>query len=68
MLADVLGFDTSDPTSWTSAPVVPVISTARTDPPAARQVPTFTSIGAADPAMELMDPTAWKAGPPPDVV
>lgn len=63
-VAAVEGSETSEPTSWTSAPVVPVMSTARIEPPAARHVPTLTLTGAAEPDIGLMEPVAWKAGPP----
>ena len=43
------GCPTSEPTSWTSSPVEPVKSTARTEPPCARQVPTFTWTGDVEP-------------------
>jgi len=45
-------------------PVVPVRSTARTDPPSARQVPTFRWVAADDPAASSKRPVPAKAGDP----
>lgn len=62
------GAETREPTNCTSAPVVPVMSTARIDPPAARHVPTFTWTGAAEPPGELTEPVESNAGALADVM
>jgi hypothetical protein len=61
------GCATSEPTSWTASPVVPVMSTARIDPPSARHVPTFTRTGAADPDVAFTRAVPAKDGEPPTV-
>ena len=48
-VAEMDGFPTSEPTNWTLAPVAPVMSTARMEPPSARQVPTLTWTGDLEP-------------------
>ena len=58
------GCATSEPTSWTASPVVPVMSTARMEPPSARHVPTFTRTGAVDPDVAFTSAVPPKAGEP----
>ena len=62
------GAETSEPTSCTSAPVVPVMSTARSEPPSARHVPTFTWTGAVEPTVAFTTAVPPKAGEPVCVV
>lgn len=63
-VVDDPGAETSVPTSCTSSPVLPVMSTARIEPSAARQVPTLTVIGVVVPDIKPMDPVAWNPGDP----
>ena len=58
------GCATSEPTSWTASPVVPVMSTARMEPPSARHVPTFTRTGLVDPEVPFTKAVPPNAGEP----
>ncbi len=65
------GRATSRPTSWTSWPVAPVTSIARTEPFSATHASTLTRTGAVEPGVEgvgVTSPVPWKAAQPPIVV